>query len=115
MAEIPPGEQVVLTASGADEYLWSNGSTSPQITVSPDVTTTYIVTGTSLAGCSSTDTTEVVIIYTTTIDFTANTICLGDTSILISQIFQMIVFWLKNGTLMGMGYLNLLMRWEMIL
>jgi gliding motility-associated-like protein len=87
MAEIAPGEQVTLTASGADEYLWSNGSTSPQITVSPDVTTTYIVTGTSLAGCSSTDTTEVVIVYNTTIDFTANTVCLGDTSILISQIF----------------------------
>jgi len=76
MAVISPGEEIVLTASGADEYLWSNGSASPQITVSPDITTTYIVTGTNLSGCSSTDTTEVVIFYNTQID----------TSFLISQI-----------------------------
>ena len=45
------GQEVVLTASGADSYSWdNNGETSPSITVTPDVTTTYTVTGTHSDG-----------------------------------------------------------------
>lgn len=39
------GESVTLTASGALDYFWSNGSSSPSITVSPSSTTNYSVTG----------------------------------------------------------------------
>jgi len=38
------GESVTLTATGGTDYLWSTGETSASIQVSPDVTTTYIVT-----------------------------------------------------------------------
>ncbi len=48
------GEDVILTAAGATTYLWSNGATTPSITVSPSATTTYTVTGTSSSGCTAT-------------------------------------------------------------
>ncbi len=49
------GGSTVLTASGADSYLWSTTETSAAITVSPEESTTYNVTGTSIAGaCSAT-------------------------------------------------------------
>ena len=46
-AEICQGESVTLTAFGFDSYVWSNGSTSDAITVSPTSTTNYTVTCTS--------------------------------------------------------------------
>ncbi|WP_411895057.1 Ig-like domain-containing protein [Winogradskyella sp. A2] len=45
--EIIEGESVTLTVEGANEYLWNTGQTTNTITVSPDVTTTYTVTGTN--------------------------------------------------------------------
>ena len=41
------GEEVVLTASGADSYVWSTGEITPTITVSPTGTTSYTLTGTT--------------------------------------------------------------------
>ncbi|MGN0187289.1 MAG: T9SS type A sorting domain-containing protein [Paludibacteraceae bacterium] len=38
------GDQVTLTATGADSYTWSTGSTAASITVAPTMTTTYTVT-----------------------------------------------------------------------
>lgn len=48
------GEFVVLTASGADSYNWQQGPASAAYAVAPLVTTTYVVTGNSLSGCSQT-------------------------------------------------------------
>jgi gliding motility-associated-like protein len=48
---ICPGENSIVTASGANTYTWSNGQTGSSITVSPNTTTTYTVTGTSAHGC----------------------------------------------------------------
>ncbi len=46
------GDEVVLTANGADSYLWSNGDVNAATSVSPQVTTTYTVEGTNdLSGC----------------------------------------------------------------
>ena len=39
------GNYITLTASGANNYEWSNGATQPNIAVSPNTTTTYVVTG----------------------------------------------------------------------
>lgn len=39
------GEYVTLSASGANEYLWNNGATEPNIAVNPSQTTTYSVIG----------------------------------------------------------------------
>ncbi|MBE0642000.1 MAG: hypothetical protein IH599_08190, partial [Bacteroidales bacterium] len=46
------GSWVTLSANGAISYAWSTGSTSPVITISPAVSTTYTVTGTNALGCS---------------------------------------------------------------
>jgi extracellular elastinolytic metalloproteinase len=46
------GDSAILTASGADLYRWSNGSTSASITVFPATSTTYTVFGTS-NGCEN--------------------------------------------------------------
>lgn len=48
------GDTTTLTASGADTYLWSNGSRENSISVSPFNSTTYRVTGTTSAGCTAT-------------------------------------------------------------
>lgn len=45
------GDSLILTASGADDYEWNTGETTPSITVSPAVTATYSVTGSTLNGC----------------------------------------------------------------
>jgi hypothetical protein len=63
-AAICKGQTVTLTASGnSDSYLWNNGSTTSQITVSPTLITSYTVTGTfSVNGCStSTTVTQIVV------------------------------------------------------
>ncbi|MDN3493749.1 T9SS type A sorting domain-containing protein [Winogradskyella bathintestinalis] len=47
------GNSTTLEVSGADSYLWSTGETTPSITVNPNETTTYSVTGYSENGCES--------------------------------------------------------------
>ena len=78
------GGSSTLSASGANTYNWSNGMSGASITVTPNSTTTYTVTGMSTAGC--TNTTTVTVIISTTIDVTANanpsSICEGASSIL---------------------------------
>ncbi|WP_299336515.1 T9SS type A sorting domain-containing protein [uncultured Psychroserpens sp.] len=51
---ITEGESTTLTATGAASYLWSTGETTSSITVSPNSTAVYSVTGTT-NGCESTD------------------------------------------------------------
>ena len=48
------GQQVTLTGSGANTYLWSNGITDG-VAFAPVATTTYTVTGTDANGCQNTD------------------------------------------------------------
>src|SRR5690606_8933591 len=59
---INQGESTTLGASGADSYLWNTGATSQSITVSPNTTTAYTVTGTSNAGCEATDSVTVTVL-----------------------------------------------------
>lgn len=47
------GESTVLTAVGAESYLWNTGETTASIMVSPSANTTYSVVGTDGNGCSS--------------------------------------------------------------
>ncbi|MCF8296113.1 MAG: T9SS type A sorting domain-containing protein, partial [Saprospiraceae bacterium] len=54
------GESVTLNASGGSTYQWSNGGNTNSITVSPAVTTKYIVTVTSGA-CADSDTITVFV------------------------------------------------------
>jgi uncharacterized protein YjdB len=72
------GSNTVLTASGGNTYLWSNGSTTASITVNPNVTTTYSVTVTDFAGCTGTATTTLNVIANPTPSISGtNTICAG--------------------------------------
>ncbi len=64
------GETSVLTASGTDNYSWSTGGTTASITVTPNVTTTYTVTGSSGVGCSNTATVTVTVGSSLTINYT---------------------------------------------
>lgn len=45
------GDPTTLTASGANTYVWNNGSTSASTTVSPPLDSMYVVLGISSAGC----------------------------------------------------------------
>jgi gliding motility-associated-like protein len=82
---ICPNSSIQLNASGATSYLWTpatglnfNNISNP--VASPTVTTTYVVTGTSAVGCSSTDTVVVTIANNLTVTAGADvTICSGDT------------------------------------
>ncbi len=51
--EICEGESTLLTAHGADTYVWNDGSTENFLLVEPDVNTTYSVVGTDINGCSN--------------------------------------------------------------
>lgn len=72
---------VQLTASGANTYSWNTGATTSSITVTPSVTTTYSVIGTSAFGCSKTFT-RTVQIQTPILNVTASafSICPGGAS-----------------------------------
>ncbi len=59
--EVCVGEEVALSVSGGDSYLWSTGSTQSDINVSPDETTVYTVT-TSSGACTSWNDTLIVLI-----------------------------------------------------
>lgn len=76
-ATICAGEEVTLTATGADDFTWPDGETSSSITVSPSETTTYTVTGEE-NGCSSDTTATVTVspLIEPTIDST-NVTCFG--------------------------------------
>lgn len=69
------GQSVTLTATGATTYSWSNGQTTQSITVSPTVTTTYIVTG-MVNGISQKDTVMIFVNPTKTTNITRS-ICAG--------------------------------------
>ncbi|MGZ3919890.1 MAG: T9SS type B sorting domain-containing protein, partial [Bacteroidia bacterium] len=78
-ATICPGGTVTLIASGASTYSWSNGSTTPSITVSPANNTSYTVTGMS-GTCSNSFVSMVTIAAALAINVNSVTICQGETA-----------------------------------
>lgn len=74
------GGSASLTANGASTYTWSTGSNAMGLSLSPTVTTTYSVNGTSSAGCAGfAMAVKTITVYTLpTINITgANTVCAG--------------------------------------
>ncbi|MBQ9436272.1 MAG: hypothetical protein IJU33_09120, partial [Bacteroidales bacterium] len=73
------GESITLTATGADSYEWEHGGNDAEISVTPEVETTYIVTG-SLNGCSATATHTVAVRTAPTIQISGDaSVCAGGT------------------------------------
>lgn len=80
---IVSGNSTTLTATGTTTYQWSNGVNTASQTVSPVVTTTYIVTGTDPNGCTATD--DVVVSVTggplsVAVSASDSTICNGESA-----------------------------------
>lgn len=68
------GDEFTLIGSGAGSqatYVWNNGVIDGQAFESPVGTTTYIVTGTTMYGCSGTDSTTIYIDETPVVQFLA--------------------------------------------
>ena len=83
---IEEGQTTTLTASGGTNYLWSNGSTSQSITVSPNITTTFLVE-VYQSGCIDEDSVTVNVVQPEPSNVTANagadvTICGGSVTTL---------------------------------
>jgi uncharacterized membrane-anchored protein len=75
------GSSIVLTASGGEEYLWSTGSTTTSINVSPEMATLYRVTVTRDANCIDVAEFEVEVKPTPNVMLNSVTeICEGDPS-----------------------------------
>lgn len=83
-ASICVGGSSVLTASGANSYVWNPGGLIGSPTVSPAVTTTYTVTGTNGNGCTATATVTVTVNNVPIVTATASPsiICVGASSVL---------------------------------
>ncbi|MCA6364977.1 MAG: hypothetical protein IM638_18245, partial [Bacteroidetes bacterium] len=80
------GGSTILSASGADTYVWSPGNLSgSSVSVSPSTTTTYTVTGTNnFTGCSNTAISTITVssLPIVSTSLSASPICLGNSAIL---------------------------------
>jgi gliding motility-associated-like protein len=71
------GDNSILTASLGNSYSWSTGESTQSIPISPANTTTYVVTVTSVGGCTGTDSmlVDVLPIPTAAITALKDTVC----------------------------------------
>jgi len=84
-ATILEGNYITLSASGANNYEWSNGATQPNIAVSPNITTTYVVTG-YINECYDVKDVTVSVVEQVVVDAGEDTsLCLGDEITLIAN------------------------------
>lgn len=78
-------QEYQLHAEGAETYVWNNGSTGGEITITPEQTYSYQVTGTDANGCSSLAFFPITVIQSPTLQISAfpdTTICAFDTLLL---------------------------------
>jgi hypothetical protein len=77
------GTPIILTATGAQSYIWSTGQTGPTITVNPNSTTIYNVIGISANGCTGSASITVNIIPSPQVNITglASHYCLNDAAV----------------------------------
>ncbi len=74
------GDTATITASGANSYLWSPGGlTTSSLKLTPGVTTSYSVTGTSL-GCKKTVSAVVKVNQNPVVTASNDSICINDTA-----------------------------------
>ncbi|MCS7084531.1 MAG: hypothetical protein NZ534_00445 [Bacteroidia bacterium] len=106
------GQSVTLTANvSADagvqvSYMWSDGSTTPSITVSPSVTTTYTVNVMGTNGCTASATATVVVFDPGQVSVSIaaqGPPCTGVTLAATTQPVGLPVEWQLNGVTVGSG------------
>ncbi len=73
---ICPGSSVIITATGATTFSWSNGASSPTISVTPNTATNYTVIGTT-NGCTSSTVSSVVMNAVPIVTVNSPTLCIG--------------------------------------
>jgi gliding motility-associated-like protein len=74
-------DNITITASGANQYIWNTGATTAAITVSPAISTTYIVTGTNASQCFKSDTIQVLVSNSLVAQISGDTsICIGEST-----------------------------------
>ena len=80
------GDQITLSGLGASSYSWDN-SVTDGVPFTPSATTTYVVTGTALGGCSATDQVTITVNpLPTTVNAGADqTVCAGTSITLIGN------------------------------
>jgi hypothetical protein len=81
------GDSVILTATGAGSYTWSSPATGSVLTVIPNVTNTYSVVGSNVAGCMSSAMVQVIVFPLPTVAIQANDslLCEGEAVELIAS------------------------------
>lgn len=78
------GESIQLSATGASTLLWSTGSIFSSITVTPNITSTYSVTGKGPNNCQGSNQTTITVNSTPTVQaaVTRSVICLKESAVL---------------------------------
>ncbi|MDR2980157.1 MAG: T9SS type A sorting domain-containing protein [Bacteroidales bacterium] len=83
---ICPGTSTTLTANGGTSYLWSNGITTAENTISPTGATTYTVTVTNANNCTAMASIGITINPTPTVTLSGNTFyCAGSSTVITAQ------------------------------
>ena len=81
-----PGDSVVIVASGAMTYAWSNGDSTASIQINPLGDSTLTVVGVDANGCAASDDVSINILPAPVADAGLDqTICEGDTAILMAS------------------------------
>ena len=78
VTSICAGDSTILTASGGDAYLWSNGETAVAIKVSPNSTQTYFVVATNSNNCNDSASFNLVVHPLPLPQFSAANVCDGN-------------------------------------
>ncbi len=78
------GDSTTLTATGATNYMWSNGSTSSAIKVGPATDSTYQVIGTTTGKCKDSNTVTVIVSTKPLVNVSASdtAICTGQSTVI---------------------------------
>jgi len=82
------GQTTTLAATGANNYTWTpciTGCNGNSLTVSPNTTTTYTVSGINQCGVLSSQTINVTVNNTPTISVNSSTLCSGNSATLIAN------------------------------
>ncbi|MBI3521194.1 MAG: T9SS type A sorting domain-containing protein [Bacteroidetes bacterium] len=92
------GNQVELTAGGADTYVWSNGITSSTNTFVPMASTSLTLVGTALNGCKDSIIQLIKVVNTPTVMVTGNdSICEGTFATLTATANGTVTYAWNNG------------------